>query len=191
MNRSNFTKRLPFFVLLSAALLVAGCSGMPGSPGYISKSTSEFDGAQTMRMEPAWVDQGPVKLALGWHSRMPDGKLFLVASVEGAHTFAGGESLRFRIGDQFVGFQALDDGGGDIELSEGVSYPGGYLPAQNWTSNTYLVDRSFVERLVDAEESYVRVRLRDGLAEGEFSTGMPTQARPAFRDFLAEMEAME
>ena len=170
-----------------AALLLAGCAS--SVPGQIRSSTSEFDGTKMLHMKPGWLSED-LQLGLVWHSRLPADSLLMKARVPGAETFADGKSLKFNVDGEIVGFRSVGGGGGEIEAVESVEGPGGnYYSGGNKTTNTYLVSRAFVERIIEAEDVQVRAVMRDGLREGEFSQDGFARARPAFRDFLAEMEA--
>ena len=92
-------------ILLVAFLLamLSGCASMPGMPGYISEEKSSFDGSVQLSMEPAFVYRdndgfsgSDLKLSLLWRSSMENDDIVLEAFVDGAHSFARGESLHFQ-----------------------------------------------------------------------------------------------
>lgn len=175
------SKRFFLYFLLLSLFVLASCGS--GSPGAISKTTSSFDGTKELIMEPAWLYDSTIKLALFKNSKMPKDKLILTAVVRGAHIFADDPSLHFIIDGEIVSLKSIDRLT-DINTSEGVVGAGFYVAPSNWSSNDYLVDLSFVERLLDAENVGVRLDLRKIYAEGVFSSDAPITARPAFRKFL-------
>lgn len=163
---------------------------MPGSPGNVSTSKSEFDGSQQVTMEPAWIYSSPIKLGLYWNTNMPDSTFKLVTIVKGTHSFASGESLKFNVDGEIAGFKSVDEMT-DYETSRGWSGIGVNIAPSNWSEKSYAVKRRFVGELIEAEEAMVRVVLEDSRVEGEFSTDAPTTARPAFEKFLSEVEKID
>jgi hypothetical protein len=185
--------------ILLLSLCVYGCVAIPGG---IRTATSDFDGAKEVSMEPAWVcKEGTfgscaIKFGLHWRSTMPKDRVVLVAMASGINAFSSGPSLHFNIDGTFVAFTSMDEltdfqvmGGTYIR---GVATPGGYVPGwyippTNWSSQRYLVDKTFLEAILKAQRVAVRVDLRTGYVEGLFSKDDPTTARPGVRDFYKEV----
>jgi hypothetical protein len=137
-------------------------------------------------MEPAWLYSSIIKLALFKSSIMPNEKLILTAVVRGSHIFGHDPSLHFNIDGETLSLSSVDRLR-DIATSEGFTGSGFYVAPSNWSSRDYLVDVSFIEKIVAAEEVYVIVELTDSYAEGIFSNDAPITARQAFKDFLRQI----
>ena len=167
-------------------LILDGCA-TPGMPGYISDSVSNFDGSMQINMEPAWLYNSPIKLALFKNSKMPDSTIVLIAVVKGAHSFSGGQSLHFNIDGKLESFSAIDNLT-DIETESGFYGSGIYIPASNWSSKRYLITKDFLNRLIKAGDVWVKIELRKEFVEGRFSSDAPTTARPSFKDFYNKIE---
>ena len=182
--------------VLLLSLFLYGCVTMPGG---IRTNVSEFDGSNEIVMEPAWVCKEStfgdchIKLGLYWRSTMPQDKLILVAMTDGINAFSNGKSLYFNIDGEFVSFDSIDTLT-EYDISEGTymkgfiasgTYvPGIYIPPVNWSSQRYIVDKYFMEKILKAQRVAVRLDLRRGYVEGVFSKDDPMLARPAFRDFF-------
>lgn len=170
-----------FSAMLTA--LLSGCittptlqefAQLPGTPGYISESTSKFDGGREISMEPGWTD-GDIRLGLFWRSTMHPDQVRITALIHGAHNI---ERLSFNIDGNIVSFQPTDT------LTHIWTEPGaGYFAPTNWSEREYMISRQFIDRLLAAERVAVRLDLMRGYVEGIFSEDRPTMARPAFRAF--------
>jgi hypothetical protein len=190
-------------VLLIASLIifVLGCASMPSMPGNIQTSTSEFDGATEIYMYPTWVCKyGTLagcsfKFGLQKRSTMPEDQILLI--VEVSETGALSEpSLLFNIDGEIVKFVSIDKLT-DFSTHEGIYIPGTYsygisspglhIPPTNWSSKRYLIDKAFMERILNAERVAVRINLGKSYVEGLFSQNKPTTARPAFRMFYKKV----
>lgn len=178
-------KRLSFLILI--VIFITSCSSMPGMPGYISESTSKFDGSKQISMEPAWLKGSLIKLSLFKNSRIKDGEVILTAIVKGAYIFSDGESLYFNVDGNVVGFKSIEKST-EINTSSGYAGSGVYIPPSNWSAKSYLVTTDFIKQIVNSENVIVKVNLRRSFAEGEFATDAPTTARPAFKKFLKKIE---
>jgi hypothetical protein len=167
-----------------------GCAGMPGTPGYISKNVSTFDGTTELSMEPAWVCEGwsgcALKFSLYKNTKMPKDDVILIVIVQGAELISRGESLHFKIDGELVNIQAIDQLT-DIEAKSGYYGSGMYIPPSNWSSKRYYVKLSFIEKIVNANEVLVKVDLQNKYVEGIFSSDAPTTARSPFKRFLEKM----
>ena len=173
---------LKLLILLS----IISCASMPGMPGSISESKSEFDGSRQISMEPAWLYNSSIKLALFKNTKMGKNDIILTAVVKGAYNFSDGESLHFNIDGDIVSFRSIDSLT-SIDTSSG--HVGNiYIPPSNWSSKDYVVNNDLIKRLINAERAVVKIDLRKSYVEGIFSSDAPTTARPAFRTFYQKME---
>ena len=173
--------------VLIIVVILYGCFATPGMPGYISESVSNFDGSRQINMEPAWLYNSPIKLALFKNTKMPDTTIVLIAMVKGAHNFVGGQSLHFNIDDNIESLSAIDDFT-DIETESGFYGSGIYIPASNWSSKRYLVTKDFVNHLISGSDVWIKIELTKEFVEGRFSSDALTTARPAFREFYEKIE---
>ncbi|MDH4026785.1 MAG: hypothetical protein OEU57_15380 [Desulfuromonadales bacterium] len=170
--------------LILSVVTLASCGTQ--SPGHITQTTSSFDGSKQLIMEPAWLYSSIIKLALFKSSKMPNEKLILTAVVRGSHIFDDDPSLHFNIDGETLSLSSVDRLR-DIDTSEGFTGSGFYVAPSNWSSKDYLVDVSFLEKIITAEDVYVTVELTDFYAEGIFSSDAPITARQAFKDFLKQI----
>lgn len=179
-----------YILLAISVLLMTACATMPGMPGFISESTSEFDGSKQIKMEPAWLYNSLIKLALFKNTKIDINDVVLTVVVKGTHSFSEGESLHFNIDGDIVSFKSIDLLT-DINTSSGFVGSGIYIPPSNWSSKDYLVSKHFIQRLINAERVVVKVDLRKSFVEGVFSSDAPTTARPAFREFYERIGALK
>ena len=186
LNRMNIQIVLRS-LLISLALSVGILSSCgPLSPGRITQTTSSFDGSEQLIMEPAWLYNSTVKLALFKSSKMPKDELILTAVVHGSHIFDDEPSLYFYIDGELSSLSSIDRLR-DINAPDDFTGSGFYVAPSNWTSKDYLVEISFIEKIVAAKKVYVRVKLTDSYADGIFSNDAPITARKAFMDFLGQI----
>jgi len=182
------------FLLVTFLLAVlSGCASMPGMPGYISEEKSSFDGSTQLSMEPAFVYRdndgfsgSDLKLSLLWRSTMENDDIVLEAFVDGAHSFAHGESLHFNVEGEVVSFKALEELT-NIDYEPGV-YSTVYVPGGNVSSKRYLVSREFITRILEASQVGVRLDLRRSFVEGVFSDTTSSSAHEAFEAFMQKVE---
>jgi hypothetical protein len=92
------------------------------------------------------------------------------------------ESLKFNIDRNVEVFTSIDKLKG-ARTSEKIYGTDRYIFSDQ-TSKRYLIDRSFLERIINANEVYVRVDLQLGFKGGVFSKDGPTLARTGFKKFL-------
>jgi len=165
---------------------------MPGMPGHITESTSKFDGRKTLAMEPAWLyNTTSLKLGLYKDSTLPKDKVILTAVAVGAHAISPGKSLKFNIDNETVALkthQQLTH----IKTTAGThgyvrSHEGAHARSYNASSKDYLVDITFIKRILKAENVAVRLDFRNSYAEGIFSHDGISLARPAFNNFMKKL----
>ncbi|MBC8213176.1 MAG: hypothetical protein H8E71_00835 [Candidatus Marinimicrobia bacterium] len=173
--------------LVSIIVLIFDGCATPGMPGYISDTVSNFDGSRQINMDPAWLYNSPMTLALFKNSKMPDSTIVLIAGVKGTHSFSEGKSLHFNIDGKLESFSAIDNMT-DIETAPDFYGSGVYIQASSWSSKRYLITKDFLSRLIKADDVWVRIELRKDFVEGRFSSDAPTTARPSFRDFYDRIE---
>lgn len=174
-----------FLIPLMLSVVILTSCGLQ-SPGHITQTTSIFDGTKQLIMEPAWLYNSTIKLALFKSSKMPDEKLLLTAVVRGSHIFDDDPSLHFNIDGEILSLSSVDRLR-DVHTSESFTGSGFYVAPSNWSSKDYLVDVPFIEKIVAADDVYVIVELTDSYAEGVFSNDAPITARQAFKDFLRQI----
>ena len=174
-----------FLISLMLSVVILTSCGLQ-SPGHITQATSTFDGTKQLIMEPAWLYNSIIKLALFKSSKMPNEKLLLTAVVSGSHVFDDDPSLHFNIDGEILSLSSVDRLR-DIDTSESFTGSGFYVAPSNWSSKDYLVDVPFIEKIVAAEDVYVIVEFTDSYAEGVFSNDAPITARQAFKDFLRQI----
>lgn len=176
---------------LSIVLWLAGCSSLPGMPGHISANESKFDGSTTLSMQPAFVYRdndglsgSDLSFALYWSSAFDSNKLVLRAEVDGYESFVPEKSLAFNID-------------GDLQHPTPINQVTSFyfdqsafrsgVPATS-SSKSYLVDESFINRILSAERTAVRATLSDGYVEGVFTDDTASSAYLAFQEFMERRE---
>ena len=170
-------------------LLISACvTGMPGMPGAISESKSQFDGTKQVSME--WLYSTYIKLALFKNSKMNKDDIIMTAVVKGAHNFAKDASLHCNVDGEIISFNSVDSLT-DINTSSGFVGSGLYIPPSNWSSKDYVVGKEFINKIINANKVIVKIDLRKSYVEGVFSHDGPTTARPAFRKFLKKIETLQ
>lgn len=185
-HRGGINMILKSIVIVLLCILLFSCAAIPGMPGHIIESTSKFDNTKQITMEPAWLYNSPIKLALTKTTKIPDDVIVLDAVVKGTYNFSQGKSLHFNIDDQIYSFESIDMIT-DINTTSGVYNSIAYIPPSNWSSKRYLITIDFLKILLTAKKVWVKIDLMKEFVEGEFSSDAPTTARPAFRDFYTKI----
>ena len=172
-------------------LFIAGCAVVPG---VIQESISSFDGAKEIAMEPAFVcREGArttcyIRLGLFKRSTMNPESVMLLAVVDGANPISEGESLHFDMDGEIVSFASIDGktryGIGTGPHTTGTTF---CKPSQGCSVKRYMVDQSFLKRLITAHRAAVRVSLKKGYVQGELMKKGETMALPAFRQFYTRV----
>lgn len=182
-------KELKFIKVFLLSFLIAGCSSMPGMPGYIDVTKSSFDGSTQVSMEPAFVYRNndgfsgsDLKMSLLWRSSMNNDDVVLVAHVFGAESVASGESLHFNIDGQIESFKSIDRLT-NIDYEPGV-YSTVYIPGQNISSKRYIVTKKFIDRILNASNVKVKLELSRSFVEGIFTDTTPSSSYGAFKEFI-------
>lgn len=173
--------------ILSILILATSCA--PGMPGYISETVSEFDGTKEIKMEPAWIYGVELKLGLFKNSKMKPNEVILTAVVKGAYNIDEGKSLQFNVDGKIYKFASIDSLT-NIDTTSGFYGNGVYLPASNWSSKDYIVTKSFIKELIEAQRAIVKIELDKEYIEGNFSSDAPTTARPPFSKFYKKLESL-
>jgi len=187
MKTNGIIQKFSCFLFI---LLISACAtGMPGIPGAISESQSQFDGTKQVSMEPAWLYSTYIKLALFKNSKMNKDDIIMTAVVKGAHNFAKGASLHFNVDGDIISFNSVDSLT-DINTSSGSVGSEIYIPPSNWSSKDYVVSKQFINKIINANKVIVKIDLRKSYVEGKFSHDGYTTARPAFREFLKKIETL-
>lgn len=180
------------FLLYATVLLAAGCAVTV--PGGIQESISSFDGAKEIAMEPALVcrEEGPgscfIRLGLFKRSTMAPESVMLLAVVSGTNPIAEGASLHFDMDGDVVSFTSID-GKTRYSIGTGPHTTGAAFckSSDGCSVKRYIVDRSFVKRLINAHRAAVRVSLKRGYVQGELLKGGEAMVLPSFRQFYARV----
>jgi len=179
----GYPKKHFWFFLGVWFLVIIGCAtSHKVQPGTVEVIKSKVDNSTHIHMEPAWLENTPIKLGLYRNSNMPENDIVLTVLVKGYHIFMWKESLKFNIDRNVEVFTSIDKLEGARTLEE-IYGTDRYIFADQ-TSKLYLIDRSFLERIINANEVYVRVDLQLGFKGGVFSKDGPTLARTGFKKFL-------
>jgi hypothetical protein len=143
------------FLLFLTAACMPNVNG-PGMPGHISSSVSKFDSTKQLKMEPAWLyDSAPgIKVSLFKNTKMKENDFVMTVVVAGAETFADSKSLHFNVDDDIYSFESLDSLT-DIETTEGFYNSVAYFPPTNWSSKDYLVNKEFINLILNARSVVV------------------------------------
>ncbi|MEL7476091.1 MAG: hypothetical protein AAGJ55_07655 [Cyanobacteria bacterium J06555_12] len=184
-------------LFLALALALTGCVSMdelvrqPQAPGYIAKRVAVYDEATELQMNPAWLlDTENMQLALHWRTPMQE-SVIVVAALNGAELFSAESPLLFRIDGEEVGLppRATDDYG----QTDTVSF--GSAGSMNVSKKSYVADRAFIRRILDADTVLVRAELLGAYIDGRFSMDSPDidsyrhfeiLAKPSFERFYEE-----
>jgi len=166
-------------------LILTGCVSSSTIPGSISENISNYDGTKELSIEPAWLYDSSIKLGLLKNTKMEKDDIVLIAVVKGTHLINSGESLHIRIDKKFFNFSSIDSMT-DIKMTEGA-YSGIYIPPSNWSSKRYIITKAFLEKLINANDAWVKIELSKTYVEGRFSSDALTTARPAFKKFYEKI----
>ena len=185
--------------LLSLGLIaLPSCSTIAGQ-GIISEKTSAYDQAKVLTMSPAGVKvlrSGTTgiypQLGAVWSSTAPS-SIGLILQHNGATGLAGANS------QLYVNIKGLDvnidgkkhsyntTGGTSLDSSRYYNKVSGFSTS---SSNSVIVPKSVVQKMVNAQSCILRVRTNKGSAELDFSNegvaGVKF-ARPFLREFLAKV----
>tara|TARA_R110002072_G_C7708914_1_gene513844 strand:+ start:71 stop:655 length:585 start_codon:yes stop_codon:yes gene_type:complete len=183
------TKEMKFISVFLLVLLLAGCSSMPGMPGYIEVTKSSFDGSTQLSMEPAFVFRSndgfsgsDLQMSLLWRSAMNNNDVVLIAQVSGAKSIARGDSLHFNIDGQIESLKSIDELT-NINYEPGV-YSAVYIPGQNISSKRYVVTKEFIDKILNASDVKVKLDLSQSFVEGIFTDTTTSSAYGAFKEFV-------
>ncbi len=173
--------------LIAAFLLFSGCAHSLPMPGDITITKSEFDGTTKVSMEPALVcipeeSSCLIKLSLMHDSTMANDQAIMKVIVRGVEPFSNtDEAVKFNIDGEILGLPSIDAHSSlDLEASGSGS-------AYQWTSQRYMVDKRFIEKLLRGKRVVIRVDLQRSHVEGIFSENKSYRARPAFKKFYKKV----
>lgn len=175
-----------FFIWCLLATL-PGCGVMPGMPGYISKSTSSFDGGTEIRVEPGGVRDAagglvnPFTLGASWNSKAP-GIILLTAVVLGDYvSIEAKRGLEFNIDGRFLSVDS-PQGITDLDYSRG---PGAVVYRRS--TRTFAVSRKDFDAILAAKTVIARLHTARGYIDGDLSDASPGAAMEGLRRFQAEL----
>lgn len=169
-------------IIILSVTILTGCASLATLPGSMSENISDYDGTKEISIEPAWLYNSPIKLGLFKNTKMKKDNIVLIAVVKGTHLVDSGEALHIKIDGEFFNFASIDSMT-DIETTEGFYGSSIYIPPSNWSSKRYIITKAFLEKLINANEVWVKIDLDKTYVEGRFSSNAFTTARPAFKKF--------
>jgi hypothetical protein len=168
---------------------------MPMMPGGIKQHEDK-----TLMMEPAWIYDSGVKLALYWQPSMED-TLFMdvvtsdILRINSAEFVIGAEPvtlLRIDItshnadtGIGISGYSGVAFGGGNVSSYAGTVM---HKTVNVWSTNVFVLERSTLERILKSDKVTFKAHTSSGIRQGLFSTDFFTTARPAFKEFLTKIK---
>ena len=175
------------FLLILLGLSLSGCM-----PGNIKETKSTFDNSIQLTMDPAFVYRhadgfsgSDLRMALFWSSTMASGDLILEAFVDGAHSIPSKKSLHFKIDGELTSLTSIDKLT-DIKL-QGGNYTHSYISAKNVSSKRYIINATFLQKIINAKDVRIKFDLRNKFVEGVFSDTTASSAKNAFVKFNKKM----
>jgi hypothetical protein len=176
---------MKYISVLLLAIWLAGCTSMPGMPGYIGVTKSSFDGSTQLNMEPAFVFRSndgfsgsSLRISLFWSSAMNANNVVLIAQVDGAESIARGNSLHFNIDGQVESLKSID------ELTTINYEPSDYGSGQNISLKRYVVTKMFIDKILSASIVKVKLDLSQSYVEGIFTDTTTSSSYNAFKEFV-------
>ena len=176
-----------FRSIVLIALLLTGCSGMPGN---VNVTKSKLDGERQVHVEPGWLYAGGMKMPemkLGgfWSNKDPNDFILDVAvvgvdSVTGLKIAVDGQISEFSPSEAITNFK--DTGG------TGVNNSVLYFPDHPESDKRFVIPLDYVKQMVAGKKVIVQVHLGRTVKEGEFSFSQQSYAKPAFRKAVALIE---
>lgn len=165
---------------LFLVIFLLGCAQMPGMPGHITKSVSDFDGSTQYEMDPAWVKQ-VIKFGLYRNTKMDKDVIVLIAVVKGLEPIRSGESLHFNVDGNIIDLESIDN-------STDFEYDNNKYHSSHWSSKRYLINTEFMELILNAKRVIVKLDLDKKYIEDEFSSDVPMNAKSAFKKFMINIK---
>ena len=170
--------------LVAMCLILIGCETLPGG---VSTHISDFDGTREVSMEPAVVPTGSMvaRLRIGayWSSKNPE-VAYLIAETAGATRVRREAGLELSLDGDIT---SLDSDETFTEIDRAQAFTG---DSQTWSSRGFTTSPGFIEKLRDASD--IRVRLRIGQTEyieGRIETdGMNAGVYNGLGAFVEEVE---
>ena len=171
------------YIYIFLLVMVIGCVNIIPIPIHTNKS--KFDSQVELSMIPIGIGSkfAPLNgLGLYKNSKMQKEAIVLTALVTGAHIFARGNSLHFNIDGEIVSFRSID------ELTDIETYVGycNIVSAKNTSQKRYLINRSFLKKLVNADKVVVKINLDKTYVEDIFTGSL---AHKAFIKFDEKIES--
>jgi len=169
-------------LILFVIFFISGCISTFGD---IHTTRSDFDGSTEISMIPAPVCKDGtfgtcfVKFGLYRSSRMPTDMVVLKIMIGSIESFTTSDPVQFNIDGDIVALNSPDPAT-MFDLSEG-----GY--ESSWSYKTFIVDKSFLKRLIEGTRVALKVTTSKGYYEGVFSSDKMTTARPAFKQFYRQV----
>lgn len=161
---------------------------MPGRPGYVSQTTSKFDNATELHMVPVWAsNEGYMQLALFWSTKLNKDTIILETHISPATSFAIGESLKLKIGNNFYGFKAIDLQA-KTYIKEGYAGQGIYIPSSSWSSQRYELPINLINNLLTADKPVIRIELQTEYMERELdNSDGGLYYKDPFKEFMTQL----
>ena len=142
------------------ALFLTACGTMPGFPGYISESKSDFDGSTWLKVHPGHAS-GCCALGAAWNSKQPDlvqieavlhGEYAAIADTGGLEFNVDGRMLRLSSSGLPTQFEATRGAGSSVMRT---------------SSKSFAIRREDFGALVKASSVKVRLNTTKGAVEGD------------------------
>jgi len=174
--------RRNILLILIAVFILVGCATIPLSPGYIYKTTSDFDGATQWSMEPVIIPGGGgISLGLFHSTKMNPDKLILEVEIRGLQTI---ESCHWKVDGGLYHFSPINPRTEFGTEGEGTVY------IHNVSIQTYWITKEFLEKILNAKEAIIRVDLENNtFLDGLFHKGGALTPKTAFKNYY--MKVME
>ena len=147
-------------LLMSVFSLLPGCGAMPGWPGYISTSKSDFDGSTVIAVHPGHAS-GCCALGAAWNSRAPN-EIQITAVAHGGYArLESAAGLEFSVDGRVIRLDATR------EPTQHDATPGTGAVVHRSSSKTYVMKRSDFDALIVAKTLKVRLNTDRGPMEGD------------------------
>lgn len=176
-------------LVIVSFMFISACAPLPGA---IQKHE---DGH--IVMEPAWIYNSSMKVALDWHPNYRDNVVLLVmlantydSYVETLTLSINGETVTLKpMYSDYTSSKSVEIGSynGVVFANENVEFYHGHTTYESstvWSRGVFIVSVGMVEKMIVADSVIFNM---DGYG-GEFSTEAFTTAKPAFKVFLKELK---
>lgn len=185
-------------ILVFLSISISGCASTPCATGCIAQNTSTYDGAKELFMTPSYVYRNnsgvsgsDMRLGLYWSDGLPDDNVVLILVPHKDRSAMDSTTINFNINGKYQSFASVTKASiKNLNPSKKAAMHFNPRVISGLGYRYFVVNKSFLNGIVSAEDVRIRVDLENTFIEGIFSHDNNAAAKHKFSNYMERLDSI-